>query len=66
VRDPVREVVDSAALAVLRQGAPEPWWLGAYLMVPEPWLVPEAGREPRIGSRLPSIGSLRLGQASEP
>jgi hypothetical protein len=45
---------------------PEPWWLGAYRLVPGPWLVPEAGREPRIGSGHPSIGSLVLGRAPEP
>jgi hypothetical protein len=66
VRDLVREVVDSTALTGLRQGAPEPWWLGVYLLVPGPWLVSEAGREPRIGSRLSSIGSLRLGRTPEP
>jgi hypothetical protein len=41
-------------------GAPEPWWLGAHLLMPKPWLAPKARREPRFGSRLPSIGSLRL------
>jgi hypothetical protein len=43
-----------------------PWWLRAYLLVPGPWLVAEAERELRIGSRLPMIRSPRLGRAPEP
>jgi hypothetical protein len=66
VRNPVRGVVSSAAPAGQRQGAPEPCWLGVYLLMPGPWLVPKAGREPRIGSRLSLIGCLRLGRAPEP
>jgi hypothetical protein len=50
MRDPVRGVVHSAAPAGQRQGAPKPWWLGAYSLVPRPWLVPEARRRPRIRS----------------
>jgi hypothetical protein len=39
----------------------KPRWLEAHLLVPGPWLAPNAGRELRIGSRFPSIGSLGLG-----
>ena len=45
---------------------PEPQWLRAHLLVPGPWLAPESGREPRIGSRLLLIENLRLGRAVEP
>jgi hypothetical protein len=35
-------------------------------LLPGPWLAPKIGKEPRIGFRLSSIESLRLGQALEP
>jgi hypothetical protein len=43
----------------------ESWWLGAICLELRPWLALKTMREPRIGSRPPSIGSLRLGQALE-
>jgi len=57
MHDPVRGAVDRTTPKGQHLGAPEPWWLGVYHLVPGPWLVPEAGREPRIGSRLPLIGA---------
>jgi len=51
VRDPVGGAVDRATVACG----------GAHLLVPGPWPAPKVGREPMIGFRLPSIGSLRLG-----
>jgi hypothetical protein len=66
VRVPVRGAVSRATPKGRRRGAPEPLWLEVYFLVPRSWLVPEAGRGPRIGSRLPSIGSLRLEHALEP
>jgi len=42
---------------------PKAWWLGAYLVVPKPWLALEARREPRISSRLSLIKSLGLRRA---
>jgi hypothetical protein len=51
MRDPIGGAVDSITLkGQYCQGAPKPWWLRSYLLVPEPWLVLEARRKPTIES----------------
>jgi hypothetical protein len=60
MHDPIGSV-DRATPVGQRWEPPEPWWLRVPLFELGPWLASKTGREPRIGSRLPSIGSLRLG-----
>jgi hypothetical protein len=66
IEELVGAAVDRAAPKGHRQGAPKPRRLSACLLVPKPWLAPKSGRRTRIGSKLPSIGSLRLNRAPEP
>jgi hypothetical protein len=44
---------------------PKPWWLGAPLFFPGPWLALKARREPRFRSKPPSIGAQRLRRTLE-
>ena len=52
--------VDRATPTGQRWGVPKPLVAQGAPFMPGPWLAPKTRREPRIKSRLPLIGSLRL------